>query len=222
MPGGTSEARIPAQRGCECLPHQVVTHRARRVEVDGIAPVAQCVEFQIREDAHAILRRRDRIVALGHKRPVTLQKGLGNKTGVAMVGRTLLVEEHLALQRGGPRDPWQQMTSGVEVGHMAGNHSPLIGLRMGCRGKCENCGQQRQALPSQSRTGSSTLSHLYRTARLQITRRACLALPVAFNGVRQNFGSWWLKRLGASATALALRPAIGRLRWVRRGLIDKE
>jgi len=40
------------------------------------------------------------------------------------------------------------MTSGVEVSHMAGNHSPLLGLPMGCKGKCENCGQQRQALPA--------------------------------------------------------------------------
>src|SRR6202023_282255 len=93
-------------------------------------------------------RRRDRIVALVHKRPVSLQKGLGDKTAVTMVGRALLVEEHLALKCGGPRDPWQKMTSGVEVSHMAGNHSPLPGLRMGCRGKCENCGRQRQALPA--------------------------------------------------------------------------
>src|ERR1700730_4487293 len=40
------------------------------------------------------------------------------------------------------------MTRGVEVSDMAGNHRPLFGLRMGCRGKCENCGQQRQAMPT--------------------------------------------------------------------------
>jgi hypothetical protein len=40
------------------------------------------------------------------------------------------------------------MARGVEVSHMASNHSPLFGLRMGCRGECENCGQQRQALPT--------------------------------------------------------------------------
>jgi hypothetical protein len=40
------------------------------------------------------------------------------------------------------------MTSGVEVSHMAGNHSPLFGLRVAYRGKRQSCGQQRQALPT--------------------------------------------------------------------------
>ena len=83
----------------------------------------------------------------------------------------------------------QQMTSGVEVSRMAGDHGPLLGLRMGCRGKCENCGQQPQALPTK---------------------------PVGHRIIHV------VAPCSPSDQATAVLGAAGRLRWVRRGFIDKE
>ena len=98
LAGRARERRILAGFRRERFLYQILPHRTRRLQKPKILLAAQFMEFEVGENAHPILSRRNRVGAIGDRGPVAIQKSCQDKAGIPMVRRTLLVEFHLSVQ----------------------------------------------------------------------------------------------------------------------------
>ena len=105
LAGRARERRILAGFRRERFLYQILAHRTCRLQKPRILLAAQFMEFEVGENAHPILCRRNRVGAIGDRGPAAIQKSCQDKAGIPMVRRTLLVEFHLSVQGLVPRRP---------------------------------------------------------------------------------------------------------------------
>src|SRR5208283_2882166 len=110
---GPGKTRILARVRRKAFLHQVIPHETRELESPGIALPCPGVILQVRNNSHAVLHGRNKILSLGNGLVIPVHESHDDETGIAVLKGTSKIPVHFSRDGVRPGCPREEYSLGV-------------------------------------------------------------------------------------------------------------